>query len=250
MTKIKKVLTRFPRLYEAIFRLKYSHRELPAYKSSVLQNTSPEQIFSAIYETNMWQDPESRSGPGSNLERTRGIRKVLPVLMKKYGVNRLLDAPCGDFNWMNAVQFPEGFTYIGADIVPQLVESLSREFQTAHRSFMRLDVISDPLPRAQMWLCRDCFIHFSHEQAVSVLNKFADSEIDYLLTTTYSFGCRNIDINMGEFRAINLQLAPFHLPQPIESIFDFDYPFPPRRLALWTREQVKSARSHRASLHG
>lgn len=61
---------------------------------------SAERVFSEVFQGNLWGDPESLSGPGSNLLETRTIRRDLPRLFAKYGVRSILDVPCGDFNWM------------------------------------------------------------------------------------------------------------------------------------------------------
>jgi len=37
-------------------------------------------------------------------------------------IKTLLDAPCGDGNWINKVDL-SGITYIGADIVPEIIET-------------------------------------------------------------------------------------------------------------------------------
>jgi hypothetical protein len=90
-------------------------------------------------------------------------------------------------------------------------------------------------------ICRDCFIHLSNADVRRALDNFVRSDIKYILATTYRFGRINADIATGQFRALNLQAAPFSLPPPIETIVDYIYPFPPRRLALWSREQVAAA---------
>src|SRR4051812_19402296 len=66
-------------------------------------NPSLEIIFSGIYRNNSWGDPESVSGRGSTLARTEVMRKTLPILLANVRAKSLLDAPCGDFNWMQHV---------------------------------------------------------------------------------------------------------------------------------------------------
>src|SRR6185369_10677934 len=85
-----------------------------------LRGRDAEVIFSEIYERNLWSDPESASGRGSTLQRTTVIRRVLPALLKDVGAESLLDAPCGDFNWMRSTEL-RSVKYIGADVVPKLI---------------------------------------------------------------------------------------------------------------------------------
>src|SRR5215813_2958899 len=79
-----------------------------------------EQTFTSIYHDNSWGDAESVSGPGSSIRETARLRNELPTLLKEIGAKSMLDAPCGDVNWLNRVQLPLD-QYIGADIVADLV---------------------------------------------------------------------------------------------------------------------------------
>src|SRR5688500_1614611 len=76
--------------------------------------------FSEIYRDNLWGDPESVSGRGSTLARTVNIRKALPELLRSINARSLLDAPCGDFNWMRLVDLGE-IRYTGVDVVSELI---------------------------------------------------------------------------------------------------------------------------------
>jgi len=161
-------------------------------------------------------------------------------LVRNYSIASMLDAPCGDFVWMRRVEFPEKFRYVGADIVAELVSELQAKHQSPTRQFIKLDVRTDRLPDVDLWLCRDCLIHLSNDDALSALRNFARSNIKYLLTTTYNFGYVNADIETGNFRALNLRKPPFLLPRPLALLKDYKYPATPRRLALWSRDQLVS----------
>ena len=77
------------------------------------------------------------------------------------------------------------------------------------------------------------------------LGNFYRSGIPYLLTTQFDFPRANADIEVGDFRAINLRKAPFELPAPREALFDLHYLYPPKKLALWHRDQIPAAlRTH------
>jgi len=149
----------------------------------------------------------------------------------------LLDIPCGDMNWMRKVQFDLDL-YIGADIVPEIVENNKSRFgndRSAHRRFMRLDLTRDSLPKADLILCRDCLIHFSYQAILESLANIKRSGALYLMTTTYLHP-KNVDIETGEFRPINLQAKPFNFPPPLELIEDICEDVPggeDRRIALW-----------------
>ena len=75
-----------------------------------------------VFENADWSDQNGspRSGSGSTLEYTARLRAALPGLMKRYKVKTFLDAPCGDWFWMSAVEL-KGVSYIGGDISESLI---------------------------------------------------------------------------------------------------------------------------------
>ncbi|HEX8452045.1 MAG TPA: class I SAM-dependent methyltransferase [Longimicrobium sp.] len=176
-----------------------------------------EEIFSEIHRSNAWASPESVSGRGSILERTVVIRRELPGLLAGVGARSLLDAPCGDFNWMRHVDLG-GVEYVGADVVPELIERNRHEFEGEGRRFVVLDIVRDELPRADVVLCRDCLIHLSFRDARAAIANFKGSGSGFLLATTHPKVAKNRDIESGSWRSVNLQLAPFSFPEPLRLI--------------------------------
>ena len=208
-------------------------------RSSRLINVPVAGIFADIYHDRSWGGA-SASGMGSDHEQTKSLRGELPQLLEAYSIGSLLDVPCGDFNWMKLVELG-GRPYIGGDIVTDLIEHNNVTFRSNNRRFCVLDIMKDRLPSADLLLCRDCLIHLSNRDVQLALKNIAHSEVSYVLTTTYPLITRNTDIVTGEFRAINLQLAPFSLPKPVvvipEDLFQKqkDDPNFIRELGLWRR---------------
>ncbi|MEM9717227.1 MAG: class I SAM-dependent methyltransferase [Pseudomonadota bacterium] len=204
-------------------------------------STKREAVFTDIYNSNRWADygeANTPSGMGSTLYNTTIIRKELPHVIKKYGVKTFLDAPCGDFNWMEHVALPKDVSYIGCDIVPDLISDLSARYGAQNRTFHELDIVSGEAPEADMWMCRDALFHLTLEDGVKCLKNVSKARIQYFLSTTYEFVETNTDINTGSFRAINLCKPPYSLPEPIYAFDDFLAPHPPRIMGVWTAEQL------------
>ena len=66
---------------------------------------SRESKFSEIYEKKGFTgEAYPLSGIGSSLEQTKKLREKLPELFKQYDIHSLVDAPCGDFFWMQSVE--------------------------------------------------------------------------------------------------------------------------------------------------
>jgi len=198
-----------------------------------------EQVFRRAYKDNIWGDPESVSGPGSGLIRTASFRDQIPQLLNELGASSLLDAGCGDFNWMKEVSLPVE-QYYGIDIVPELVAHTSQRYGEVKRSFIHGDILRAELPRVDVILCRDCLVHFSFKDAWMALRNFKRSRSCYLLTTTFIEFWDNIEIETGGWRRLNLQRPPFSFPPPEKSI-DEKCPHPggaDKRLALWRLEDI------------
>jgi SAM-dependent methyltransferase len=197
-----------------------------------------QELFTHYYEENVWGDQESVSGSHSTIQYTENIRKEIPRLIAKLGVRRILDAPCGDYNWFRFVPRNKETTYIGGDIVEALVERNQKAFGNDSTSFRRLDITSDELPRADLWICRDCLFHFSDRNIWRAIQNFFRSDIRYLLTTTYPHSKENKNIPTGGFRFLNLELPPLSFPKPIASIDDWIEGYPVKKLALWERKEL------------
>lgn len=210
----------------------------------IFSSTDTTNVFTRIYETNWWGSGESVSGTGSTLVYTANLREKLPRLFEQFSVYKVFDAPCGDFNWMRYVVNEFNVSYIGGDIVPQLINRNTEVYQNDRTRFIVTNIIVDKFPQADIWICRDCLIHFSFKDILATFENFADSEIDYLLTTTHynQAGFRNIDITTGDARVIDLFSPPFYLPRNyLYAIDDWREPEVPRFMALFSRQQVIEA---------
>jgi SAM-dependent methyltransferase len=178
-----------------------------------LATREPTEIFSDYARNNKWGDKESVSGKGSNLESTAEVRKLLPALLRELHATSILDVPCGDFFWMRHVDLA-GIDYLGGDIVPDLIEANRRAHVRPGVAFQVVDLISGPVPKADVIFVRDCLVHLSHEHVRAALANIARSGGTWLLATTFPDTPVNEDIVTGEWRAIDLTKPPFNLPRP------------------------------------
>lgn len=197
-----------------------------------------QELFTHYFETNLWGSEESVSGPGSTIEYTENIQKEIPLLIERLGIKKILDAPCGDYNWFRFVQRKEDIDYLGGDIVKPLVKHNQEVSGNLNTSFMHLDILKDDLPASDLWLCRDCLFHLSNADIFRAINNFMKSDIQYLLTSTHPKCENNTDIATGAFREINLELPPFSFGDPLFAMEDWIEGFPVRNLALWEKQQL------------
>lgn len=200
-----------------------------------------EETFSRIRRNNSWGSEESVSGQGSTLKYTENIRREIPPLLETLGVRRILDAPCGDYNWFRLIPRSGGLEYLGGDIVPDIVARNAAAYADADTQFVHLDITTDKLPAADLWLCRDALFHLSNRHIHMAIANFLRSDIEYILTTSHPLCPRNQDIPSGDYRELNLELAPFGFPAPILWIDDWIEGFPVRKLGLWQRTNLAEA---------
>ena len=204
-------------------------------KSELGHSSHSVQAFREAFHANHWGG-DSRSGPGSGGEQTAEIATGIPALCKRLNVRRLLDLPCGDFSWMSKLQF-DGVSYIGGDLLPEIVQQ-NRKVHGAHdRTFLELDLTTSELPAADLLLCRDCLVHLSNRDVSSALQNIARSGIEWLLATTFPSEPTNIDIVTGDWRPIDLTKTPFSLPPPVEMLSERcteqNGAFADKSLGLW-----------------
>jgi hypothetical protein len=194
-----------------------------------------EDIFGRIYSGNQWGDRESVSGEGSNQAATQSVRRELPLLFRRYGIQSLLDAPCGDFRWMRGIVDSLDH-YFGVDIVPELIQHNSQSYATERVKFIQADIAADPLPAADLILCRDCFIHLPTRLINAALRTFRATGAQFLLLTNDRYAEPYHDIPIGSFRRINFNRPPFSFCEPVERINESDTG--ERQLCLWRLQDL------------
>lgn len=177
------------------------------------------QVFTDIYKNNAWRSDESVSGYGSTLEATNAIRSALPVMVEHYDISTILDIPCGDYNWFRRIAFQRPISYLGADVVPEIIEKNINYYSMLdpHVHFAVMDITRDPLASADLILVRDLLGHFSNADVRKALVNVKHSGAKYLLATTFPNHETSGDIKTGEWRPINLA-SMWGLPDPIAII--------------------------------
>lgn len=203
-----------------------------------------EETFRLIRERSFWTGSESVSGAGSGREQTHELKIELPRLVATLGAESMLDLPCGDFTWMQEVELPIS-SYVGADIIPELIDENRRRFATERRTFEVLDLTTDDLPHADLLLCRDALVHLSFSDIRSAMKNVVRSGIPYVLLTTFPECTRNEDITTGDWRLLNFEQQPFCFPAPLfllnEGCTEGEGRYRDKSLGLWRVADVREA---------
>ena len=200
-----------------------------------------EEIFRDVYRNNIWGDPETVSGLGSGVARTAAFRDQFRNLLIELGTTSLLDAGCGDFNWMKEVKLPVD-RYFGMGVVPELIAKNQTNYKNRGTLFIYGDIARNDLPRSDLILCRDCLVHFSYHDTFAALRNFKRSQATYLLTTTFLAFAENADIETGGWRQLNFEQPPFNFPPPEKVIDEKCWHsggiYADKRLALWKLARI------------
>jgi hypothetical protein len=167
--------------------------------------------------------PETPCGAGSTLKTTEHLRSQLPNLLRSLGVCSLVDAPCGDNNWISQTDL-RGIHYHGIDLndanLRLAIERTHHDgFAPLSRMFESNDLTLCDLPQADAILCRDFFQHLPNSKVIALLEKIARSKFKWLLATSFDNEV-NQEVGPELFRPLNLMAAPFYLAEPLEAIED------------------------------
>lgn len=209
-----------------------------------LRGLSQRELFTEIWQSNLWGAEESRSGLGSEEQATATLAAELPSLLTRLGVRTLLDIPCGDFGWLGRMGL-DLEACIGADIVSEIVDLNAARFATADGrvSFRQLDLLTDALPAMDAVLCRDCLVHLSFANIERAFANLAASGSGLLIATTFTDHHDNRDIVDGDWRLLNLQAAPFNLPPPAEVLNEgcreADGTYDDKSLGVWRMSDLR-----------
>lgn len=185
------------------------------------------EAFERIYRRGVWGGIFSGSGPGSDpwSPVVRLAIASLEATLDALGLPslRLLDAACGDAEWI-ASQFlprhPE-VEYTGIDIVPHVIEENLRRHPTLDFHVGDLGDTSPsakPLPEADLVLSKETLNHMFVQDAVHALQRLRSSKAKYLLTNIHQ-GSPNFH---GDFKRSHANYA------------HYDYSLPPFNLKKLT----------------
>jgi SAM-dependent methyltransferase len=137
-------------------------------------------IFSEIYSHKLWGgDSNSKffSGVGSRGGAAATYADRMAGLLRDYikQVGRpitIVDLGCGDFQVGQALLelLPE-VSYVGCDIVPELIEFNNKTYKKDGIQFRTLDIVTDDLPKGDVCLVRQVLQHLSNADISAFLQK-------------------------------------------------------------------------------
>jgi SAM-dependent methyltransferase len=147
------------------------------------------QVFQDAYKYNLWgKDPKSQfySGVGSRGIASDEYATKMASLIGQYAnasehPQVIVDLGCGDFQVASALLGRlRHVTYVGCDIVPDLIAHNNKTYATDAISFRCLDIVRDPLPVGDICLVRQVFQHLSNSDIAIVLQRLKPYKLVYV----------------------------------------------------------------------
>src|SRR5689334_21667743 len=109
-----------------------------------------QQRFSAIYDQKEWG---VGSGVGSRSINNLEYSVFLQRFIYQNNVRSVVDFGCGDWQFSRFIDWT-GISYVGVDIVPELIERNRRDFSKDQIQFDLYHSL-ESLPNADLLLCKD-----------------------------------------------------------------------------------------------
>ncbi|HEY9617441.1 MAG TPA: class I SAM-dependent methyltransferase [Microcoleaceae cyanobacterium] len=164
--------------------LRLFYKTKNAYLRTKNRGKSTKAIFTKIYRNNEWGGKAGQfySGAGSDENHALLYANTVKQFIDKQGITKVVDLGCGDFRVGQRLLMP-GMTYIGVDIVDELIQHHRNTCSIDNVSFQCLDMITDELPDGELCLIRQVLQHLSNDQIATILKK--TKKYRYILVTEH-----------------------------------------------------------------
>lgn len=162
--------------------------------------------FEQIYAENRWG---YGSGEGSKRQHTKHYTSFLQKFLRKYKIKSVVDVGCGDWQFSQFIHW-SGIDYQGFDVVRSVIETNQRKFAAPGVCFRLTAGDGSDLPSADLLIAKDVLQHWSNDAIKAFLPNF--NKYRYCLVTNCvnpNGKTTNEDIETGDFRYLDLRLAPF-----------------------------------------
>jgi SAM-dependent methyltransferase len=183
---------------------------------ATVDTAARQRAFDDVYRNATWgtgSGAVGTSGVGSTLNATLLYRTYLKQFFEQHQIKSVVDAGCGDWEFSQAIDWT-GIDYKGYDIVESLVEQNTKRYGKPNIKFFKADFLEQELPAADLLISKNVLQHLSNADVAKFLPQLKKYKhvllIDGVDNTTLS--STNPDIKVGEYRPLDLTVAPFNLP--------------------------------------
>lgn len=203
----------------------YVKRRITA-KRQAYSGQCTEEIFSKIYEEQIWAPAEAKntafhSGSGSyGLPANEYVQWMIKFINRN-GIKSMVDLGCGDFGIGRQITgaLPH-LHYTGCDVVPALINQLHKTEAGDNIKFMVADAAEAELPAGSLLTIRQVLQHLDNDSIQKILAKI--DEYTYVVITEHQLAAPLIqipnkdkpvgpDTRLREASSVCLEKRPFSL---------------------------------------
>ena len=200
-----------------------------AKKLTVDNSVSDSAVFNQIYDKHLWG---FGSGVGSQESNTVQYRELLQRMFDDERFNSFVDFGCGDFQIMELMKVPLHKSYVGIDVVAEIIKENRELFGSQHPNYQFHHVedmsalkLGSQLLKGDMIIVKDVLQHLPNESIKYFIDNILPNFKYALITNDYSDDVmhRNSDIAKGQARPVDLTYPPFNLKN-MQAILQYKTP--------------------------
>jgi len=197
-------------------------QSLKRFISDILnRNRSNKEIFSKIYLSHHWGgkgEDNFYSGEGTYFKDVQIYITTISSFIKENKIQSVCEIGCGDFNVTGEILKKVDVDYIGLDVVPQLIDHLSKGYANKKTRFSCVDAsaVNAEIPKVDLCIIRQVLQHLSNENILKILEN--TKHIPNLLITehlpTNPDEINGDKVTNGYIRLQNKRTSGVYLDQP------------------------------------
>lgn len=184
-----------------------------------------ENIFTNIYEKNIWGNNKNKkysgsSGGGSTIQYNKRYIEIVKKIIKDYNINTIVDLGCGDFRIGELLYNDENIKYIGYDTYKKIIDYNMTQYEEPKFTFKHLDFYNnkESITEGDMCILKDVIQHWSLNEIYTFLDYLVESKkFKYILLINCCAQKEdNQDCKTGGCRQLSINYLPLKKYNPIK----------------------------------
>ena len=142
-----------------------------------------EDIFTNIYETNIWGNNGNKhysgsSGNGSSISYNEKYIKILKKIINDYNISTIVDLGCGDFRIGRLLYDDIDIIYTGYDTYKKVIDYNITQYPAPKYTFKHLDIYTykENIIEGDMCILKDVIQHWTEEEIYIFLDYLTESK--------------------------------------------------------------------------
>jgi len=194
---------------------------------TLLQHINMEQVFTYIYENNIWGNNlnsqySGSSGDGSTIEFNKDTYvNFVQNFIKDYGIKSVVDLGCGDFRCGSLIYDELNVKYTGYDVYKKVVDfNTSKHSNNTKYNFIHLDFMNEKEQIIESDLCilKDVIQHWCLRDIYTFFDYITNTKkFKYILLCNCGHQkIDNTDIYNGNYRPLSCKFLPLKKYDPVK----------------------------------